>query len=417
MSVFTVSQVTQYLKESLERDSLLADLWISAETSNLRTYPSGHTYFTLKDSKSQLRSVMFKGGRGAELLQDGSLVTAHGRISFYEARGEVQLLADLVMPEGAGPLSLELERLHMRLEEEGLFESSRKRTLPKFPSVIGVVTSPSGAVLHDIRNVIARRYPLVEILLAPTLVQGDAAAAGIVSALQGLNEDGRPDLIILARGGGSLEELWPFNEEVVARAIYASRIPVVSAVGHERDYTIADYVADMRAPTPSAAAELVVPDGAALVQEVRAFDESIRRGMSYQFSTRRREMDGLAHRLKVRAPDTDTLRRRVDDLAKAIGDALSNRLSLWGERTNGYQHRLRALNPEATLHRGYAIVQKQSIVNGASNGQVVSRKGQVIAGEGLEVKVSDGSFPATVGNIPKKPRPKKSPVRAGAQLL
>ena len=172
MPVFTVSQVTQYLKDSLEQDPMLADLWISGEVSNLRVSPSGHSYFTLKETQSQLRSVMFKGGRGSNLLAEGSLVTAHGRISLYEARGDVQLLADLVMPEGTGPLYLELEKLKMRLEEEGLFEPSRKRPLPQFPKVIGLVTSPSGAVLHDICNVIGRRYPLSEILLAPTQVQG-----------------------------------------------------------------------------------------------------------------------------------------------------------------------------------------------------------------------------------------------------
>ena len=217
MPVFTVSQVSQYLKESLEQDSLLADLWITGEISNLRTPRSGHNYFTLKDHQSQLRAVMFKGGRGADLLREGSLVTAHGRISFYEARGEVELLADLVMPEGTGPLSMELERLKMRLEEDGLFEPSRKRPLPRFPGVVGLVTSPSGAVIHDIRNIIGRRYPLAEVLLAPTQVQGDGAAHGIVSALQALNQDGRADVVILARGGGSIEELWPFNEEMVAR--------------------------------------------------------------------------------------------------------------------------------------------------------------------------------------------------------
>ena len=433
MPVFTVSQVTQYLKESLEHDPLLADLWISGEVSNLRSPRSGHTYFTIKDSQSQLRSVMFKGGRGADLLLEGSLVTAHGRISFYEARGEVELLADLMMPEGTGPLFLELERLKMRLEEEGLFEPSRKRPLPRFPRVIGLVTSPSGAVLHDIRNVIGRRYPLVEILLAPTQVQGNDAAPGIVSAVQALNQEGRSEVIILARGGGSLEELWPFNEEAVARAIYASRIPVVSAVGHERDYTIADYVADVRAPTPSAAAELVVPDGAALMQEVHAYGESILRAMSYQLSTRQREVDGLARQLRRHAPDIDTLRRRVDDLERAASKALSNGLSLWKKDINGLEMRLQALNPGAILYRGYAIVQRQpsgaggSIQDGISDGQVipglevVSRKGQVTAGEELKVTVSDGSFPVTVGNSPRKARSqkqdKKPLARAGAQLI
>ena len=411
MPVFTVSQVSQYLKESLEQESLLADLWITGEISNLRTPRSGHNYFTLKDHQSQLRAVMFKGGRGADLLREGSLVTAHGRISFYEARGEVELLADLVMPEGTGPLSMELERLKMRLEEDGLFEPSRKRPLPRFPGVVGLVTSPSGAVIHDIRNIIGRRYPLAEVLLAPTQVQGDGAAHGIVSALQALNQDGRADVVILARGGGSIEELWPFNEEMVARAIYASRIPVISAVGHETDYTIADYVADARAATPSAAAELVVPDTAVLMQEVDVHRDSILREMFYQLSTRRQDVDSLALRMKANAPDIDKRRRRVDDLAKAASQAASARLSLWRERINGRQFRLDALNPGAILHRGYAIVQKEP------DGQVVSKKELVSAGSQLKVTVTDGPFPATVGNAARAVRPRRPLVRAGARLI
>ena len=418
MQVFTVSQVTQYLKESIEADPVLGDLWISGEISNLRTAPSGHTYFTIKDAQSQLRSVMFRGGRGVELLLNGGLVTAHGRISLYEARGDVQLVADLAMPEGTGPLFLELERLKLSLEAEGLFEPSRKRALPSFPRVIGLVTSPSGAVLQDVCNVIGRRYPLVEILLAGTLVQGDGAAAGIVAALHSLNQDGRADLIIVARGGGSLEELWPFNEEVVARAIYASHIPVVSAVGHERDYTIADYVADLRAPTPSAAAELAVPDGVVLMQEVHAHRESILRAISDQLSDRRQDVNGLSLQLRSRAPDIDTWRRRVDDLASAAWKALSHSVSLWNQRLEAHQHRLQALNPGAILQRGYASVQKQSMEAGTADGRVVSSTEQVSAGEALNVTVSDGSFPVTVGPPSRKGRPGKKPlVRAGARLI
>ena len=417
MPVFTVSQVTQYLKESLEADPLLSDLWVSGEISNLRTAPSGHTYFTLKDAQSQLRSVMFRGGKGAELLLQGNLVTAHGRVSLYEVRGDLQLISDLVMPEGTGPLHLELEKLRMRLEEEGLFETSRKRPLPTFPRTIGLVTSPAGAVLHDICNVIGRRYPLVEILLAPTLVQGDGAAPGIVSALRLLNDDGRADLIILARGGGSLEELWPFNDEMVARAIYASRIPVVSAVGHETDHTIADYVADVRAPTPSAAAELVVPDRAILMQQVGASGEAIRRAMTEHVAARRQEVDALALRIRSRAPDIDTMRRRVDDLASASATSLANLFLRWRDRIQADQGRLHALNPSAVLIRGYSIVQKQPAGAAASDGQVVSKKDQVRVGENLKVTVSDGSIPVTVGDVPRKSRPKKALERAGARLL
>ena len=412
MPLFTVGQVTQYLKESLEQDPLLADLWISGEVSNLRRIPrSGHVYFTLKDSESQLRSVMFKGGRGADLLVEGSLLAAHGRISFYEARGDVQLVADVAMPGGTGPLFLELEQLKARLEDEGLFETSRKRPLPPFPKVVGLVTSPSGAVLDDIRNVLGRRYPLVEVLLAPTKVQGDAAASGIVSAIQALDRDGRADLIILARGGGSLEELWPFNEEIVARAIYASHIPVVSAVGHERDFTISDYVADVRAPTPSAAAELVVPDAAGLAEDVHAHGEAMLRAVSHHLFNRTQEVEDLARRLRFRAPDVATMRRQVDDLAKAASMALSHRLSLWSSDVNGLQMRVGVLDPGSVLKRGYALVEKES------DRVVVSSKGQVRVGDELKVTVSDGPFQATVGTSGRKRRTRKPLVRAGERLL
>jgi exodeoxyribonuclease VII large subunit len=278
--------------------------------------------------------------------------------------------------------------------------------------VVGLVTSPTGAVLHDIRNIISRRYPLVEVLLAPTQVQGADAVSGIVSALKSLNEDGHSDLIIVARGGGSLEELWAFNEEAVARAIYSSRIPVVSAVGHETDYTISDLVADVRAPTPSAAAELVVPDTVTLRQEIHAHGESILRAMSHHLSTGRHGVDGLAGRLRSHTTDVATLRRQVDDLAQASSKAMSHRLSLWRSHIQGLEMRFEALNPESILYRGYSIVQK------CSDGMVVSSKEQVNAGEELRVTLSDGSIPATVGGpTTTKARPKKRMERAGAQLL
>ena len=411
MPVYTVSQVTLYVKESLEQDHLLSDLWISGEVSNLRAAPSGHSYFTLKDPQSQLRSVVFRSGRGADLLQDGRQVTLHGRISFYEVRGDVQLVGDLVMPDGAGPLALELEKLKMQLEGEGLFETSRKRALPRFPKVIGLVTSPAGAVVHDICNVIGRRYPLAEVLMAPSPVQGDGAAQGIVSAIHGLNQDSRSDLIILARGGGSLEELWPFNEEAVARAIYASRIPVVSAVGHETDYTIADYVADVRAPTPSAAAEIVVPDREALLQDVRAFREDLGYRLVSRLSRHQQEVDNLARHMRNRAPDIDGLRSRIDDLAGRAATGLNNLLSLTHGRLGGLEKGLQALNPSAILERGYSIVQKQP------GGQVIAKLDQVRTGDELKLTVSDGEVAATVGSQPRKPRTRKQAIRAGARLL
>lgn len=411
MPVYTVSQISRYLKESLEGDPLLGDLWITGEISNFRPAPSGHSYFTLKDAQGQLRSVMFKGGRGAELLESGVLVTAHGRISFYEARGDVQLIADLVMPEGTGPLHLQLEKLKMQLEEEGLFEQSRKRGLPPLPRTIGLVTSPTGAVFHDICNIIGRRFPLVEILLAPATVQGDNAAPEIVAAIKALNEQSNADIIILARGGGSLEELWPFNEEQVARGIYGSRIPVVSAVGHETDFTIADYVADLRAPTPSAAAEMVVPDRRALLRDIMGREEEMERSLKELVSHYRSSIDSLATRALQRTPDFPTLRRRVDDLARAAATPLWEHLTSLKYQVSGFGDQLGALDPKSILERGYAVVETQP------EGRTVRSKEQVRRGQQLKLRVADGSIPAVVGASAEAPRPKKQPERAGAPLI
>jgi exodeoxyribonuclease VII large subunit len=390
LAVYTVSQVTAYLRESLELDPFLGDLYVMGEVSNLRVSAAGHSYFTLKDGQAVLNCVMFKGQPGANLLQAGAAVSTHGRMSFYEPRGSTDFMVDLVMAEGAGELALELERLRLRLEAEGLFDPTRKRPLPPFPRVVGVVTSPSGAVFHDIQNVIRRRYPLVELLLSPTQVQGDAATLNIVAAIEALNAEGRSDVIIVARGGGSLEELWPFNEEAVARAIYASRIPVVSAVGHETDYTIADLVADVRAPTPSAAAELVVPSGVALRQDLRDQVERAWRVMMYLTEQRRQQVVNLERRLERSLPDLDIWRRRVDDLGRTAHHSLAGRLALTRVEVTGVEHRLRALDPAATMRRGYAVVQR------AEDQQVVSSTSQVSAGDTLSITVADGVVPATV---------------------
>ena len=264
MPVFTISQVTFHVRGVLEREVELQDLWVRGEVSNLARPGSGHSYFSLRDGSSSLRCVMFRGSGGGVLLEAGASVIAHGRISVYEVRGDLQMIVDLVQPEGAGELQLRLEELRLKFEREGLLDPSRKRPLPPLPRRIGVVTSPTGAVLQDIRTVVERRYPLVELLLAPCAVQGDGAAVTIVDAFEALNKTPDVDLAILARGGGSMEDLQPFNEEPVGRAVYSSRAPVVSAVGHETDTTLVDLVADRRAPTPSVAAEMAVPDRAEL---------------------------------------------------------------------------------------------------------------------------------------------------------
>ena len=406
MAVYTVSQVSQHVKEVLENDPLLADVLVEGEVSNLRVSSAGHSYFSLKDDQALLNCVMFRGQPGAELLASGSAVLAHGRIQFYEPRGSTDFMVDLAMAAGVGELALELERLTLRLEAEGLFEQSRKRSLPLFPKVIGVVTSPSGAVLHDIQNVLRRRYPLAELLLAPSLVQGPNAAGEIVAAIEGLNRDGRADVIVLARGGGALEELWPFNEEEVARAIYASRIPTVSAIGHETDFTISDRVADLRAPTPSAAAEIVVPDQYVLRQQLDEILGYFDRIWAYHADSRRSDVARMSGILESILPDTNNWRRRVDDAARSAGIALVNRLKLTRLQVENRQDRIRTLDPVATLRRGYSVVQK------GTAGDVVTKAGQVEVGDSISITVSDGIVDATAGGT-AKPQPAKRK-KAGA---
>src|SRR6266436_8925542 len=262
-SVLSVSQVSRYLKELLETDEVLQDVWVRGEISGCRMYPSGHCYFTLKDAEAQLPCVFFKNARvrsAAPALRDGMAIAANGRISLYERDGKLQLYVEDVELIGEGALFLRLEQLKARLAAEGLFDASRKRPIPPSPSVIGIVTSPQAAALRDMLRVLRARYPLAHVILSPALVQGAEAPAATAEALDLLNEHGEAEVVILGRGGGSIEELWAFNEEVVARAIARSRIPVISGVGHETDFTIADFVADYRASTPTAAAAAAVPD-------------------------------------------------------------------------------------------------------------------------------------------------------------
>ncbi len=356
---YTVNQVATYLRESFESDILLSDLYVSGEISNLRRSASGHAYFTLKDDTALLNCVMFRGQQGSDVLEDGVSVSTHGRISFYEPRGSTDFIVDLVMAEGAGALSLEFDRLRSQLELEGLFDESRKRSLPPFPKVIGVVTSSSGAVLHDITTVVTRRYPLANILVSPTLVQGDAAPENIVQALNDLNVDGRSDVIVIARGGGSLEELWAFNDEMVARSIYGSKIPVVSAIGHETDFTISDYVADLRAPTPSAAAEMIVPDIIDLKKNVLELWSHINNIMESHFEGYQTGIEIINRDLIRGLPDLEFFRRAIDDLNRESDNSFQHIINMLSVLIDSVDKQLATLNPKATLDRGFVVVQNQ----------------------------------------------------------
>ncbi len=393
MPTYTVSQVASYIRSELEADPHLADLWIEGEVSNLSIASSGHAYFNLKDRQAVLQAVMFRSQRGIHLLSNGDSVTAHGRVSFYEPRGTLNIMVDVVTPQGLGELALELERLKQKLASEGLFDPGRKRALPPFPRIVGVVTSPSGAVLHDIENVLSRRYPLARLVLSPTQVQGEGAAANIVSALESLDRDGGCDVIIVARGGGSLEDLWSFNEEAVARAIYACRTPVVSGVGHETDETIADYVADVRAPTPSAAAELIAPDVRDLLATVSHFLQRMDRSLSGLVRQERQSVERLRRQMETGLPDIPTLRRRIDDLSRIAGSAVSSRAKQRRLEVDGVNQRLRGLDPRATLQRGFSVVEL------VAAGKALTSVSQASAGDELRITVSDGEVPAVAGGL------------------
>ncbi len=389
--VYSVSQVVLFFNQSLDLHPVFSDLWVSGEISNYTRSSAGHQYFTVKDASAQLRCVLFRSSDSGVSIENGISVILHGRMSLYETRGELQVYVDLVQPEGTGLLQLEFERLKARLESEGLFDVSRKRQMPSFPKRVAVITSPTGAVWHDITNITSRRYPIAELILVPAQVQGENAAPSIVKALSEVNASDDIDLIILARGGGSIEELWPFNEEAVARAIYGSKIPVVSAVGHETDVTIADLVADLRAPTPSAAAEIVFPNlveiKSALYSFQQAFhDRIIKRVKEYQSA-----VDDASRYIQRLLPDLDRYKQRIDDTARVLEIRMDNYVMSKMALLAQGEARLKTLDPKATLGRGYALVQIQV------SGDVVSKTGQVKNGDPITVTVSDGSFRGIVG--------------------
>ncbi|MCL5110650.1 MAG: exodeoxyribonuclease VII large subunit [Chloroflexi bacterium] len=395
INVLSVGETNRYLRELLESDELLADVWVRGEVSNLSQSISGHLWFTLKDSDAQLRCVVFRGQLPyvGNRPQNGLAVVAHGRVSLYEAGGQVQLYVDLVQPQGMGELYLQFERLRRQLEREGLFSAARKRPLPIFPKRIAVVTSPAGAVLHDILNVVRRRYPSVEVVLAPTVVQGEAAAQSIAATIGLINELEGIDLLILARGGGSLEDLWPFNEEAVARAIFASRVPVVSGVGHETDVTIADLVADLRAPTPSAAAELVVPDRREHLALVAAYRLRLDGAAQATIEAGRNELTRRRAALleMVPPPRFRQWHQQLDELWGRALTATGHRLALRREKARSAGLQLQALSPLAVLRRGYSICWLLPA------GEPVRSKAQVEPGDSLAVQVIDGSFPVVAG--------------------
>ncbi len=407
LPVWSITDLTRYLRDILESDEALQDLWVQGEVSNLSRPASGHLYFTLKDSACALKCVMWRGAAGRQgfIPREGQAIEAHGSLNIYEAGGVYQFYADLFRPAGEGALYQEFLRLKARLEAEGLFADERKRPLPRWPHRIGIVTSPSGAALRDMLNTLRRRYPLVEIVLAPTPVQGDEAPPGIVAALQGLSRCAPlPDVIIVARGGGSIEDLWAFNDERVARAIAAAPVPVISGVGHETDFTIADFVSDLRAPTPTAAAEQCTPNRADLQANLSELDARLLSAALNNLGARRWQFERLNGRLRLRSPlaQVRSQRQRTDDLARRGAAALAHRLRLERTRLDSQQARLASLNPQAILQRGYALLT-------GLNGQPIRSARQAQPGDNLQARLADGRLALTVTDVQTAPDPQATP--------
>lgn len=354
--ILTVTQLTSLIKGVLEEN--FDHVWVEGEVSNLAMPSSGHLYFTLKDAGAQLRCVMFRASSRALKFKprDGLGFIVRGRLSVFDPRGEYQLIVEYIEPRGMGALQLAFVQLKERLAKEGLFDESHKKPIPKLPQRIGIVTSATGAAIHDILNVLDRRFANVEILIRPAKVQGEGAAEDIAAAIREFNRYGDVDVLIVGRGGGSLEDLWAFNEEVLARAIHASKIPVISAVGHEVDFTIADFVADLRAPTPSAAAELVVKSKEELAAGLEALSHRLRQALKHHLAGSRAELSALIRSVKDPAVTLGYLGQRLDDLRDRMCSAMGGRIVRNADRLSAARNHLRLTNPAVQVERGRELL-------------------------------------------------------------
>lgn len=394
-SSLSVSEITRYLRSLMDNDDLLQSVWVQGEISNFSRPSSGHLYFTLKDNSAALRCVMWKSTalRIRFAIQNGLAVEAHGSISIYERDGQYQLYVDALRPAGEGLLYQEFMRLKNRLEAEGLFDPDRKRPLPELPRCIGIVTSPTGAALQDMLNTLRSRYPLAAVLLSPCSVQGEQAPAEIVSALRRLSTT-EAEVILVARGGGSLEDLWAFNDERVVRAIVASPIPVVTGIGHETDFTLADFASDFRAPTPTAAAVHATPDRADLADELAGWQDRLHGAASLLFSQKWQELENTQMRLDRASPGqrVRSERQQLDEWQERSARAVSSLLRLRRANLAGLANRLQALNPEGILKRGFTMVQRE-------DGSLLSSVRQASVGETVDVRFWDGKISTRVESV------------------
>ena len=389
----SVTQINLYIKEVISRDDVLSDVLVKGELSNFKAHSSGHMYMSLKDESGVMRAVMFRSAAARLNFrpQNGMKVIAHGRVAVYERDGQYQLYIDDMQQEGQGDLYAAFEQLKKKLAAEGLFDPKHKKPLPKYPKKVGVVTAPTGAAIRDIINVLSRRFSYSDVVLYPVLVQGENSAASIVSAIEYFNATELADVLIVGRGGGSIEDLWSFNEEVVARAIYNSRIPIVSAVGHEIDFTISDFVADLRAPTPSAAAELVVPSQIELNEKFNNVYRMLYRQAMQVVERGKMRVERCSDRPVFKNPlsKINDERQYLDSLSHMFETACKAALRTKRQGLAEAAAKLNGLSPLGTLGRGYSLTKDDS-------GRVVRSVSQVSSGDMINVTVADGDFSARV---------------------
>ena len=390
--IYAVYEVTKYIRQKLDRDEVLRDVYVKGEISNLRQPTSGHLYFTLKDERSELRCVMFreKNRKLKSIPVDGTSVIARGHISVYERQGKYQLYVDDIQEEGIGALYRAFEQLKKKLKEEGLFDAAYKKPIPVFPRRIGVITSSTGAAIRDILNITRRRFPHVHILLAPVAVQGEEAAPQIVNAIRLMNrvnaEQMKIDVLVVGRGGGSIEELWAFNEEAVARAIFSSEIPVISAVGHETDFTIADFVADLRAATPSEAAELAVPDKREIENNLSSLKLRMQQNAFKAIEYHRKQLESIERNILFRTPmeKINQYRQTVDEIKRSITAEITHLIALHKKSLHAITGKLDALSPHAILERGYSICSR------LPEGEIIRSVEDISIGDMLKILFRDG---------------------------
>jgi len=401
--ILTVGDLNRAIAQSLE--DRFDTVWVSGEISNFKAYDSGHWYFSLKDEEGQIRCVMFRGRNGQVgfIPQSGDLVEVSANLGMYVPRGDIQLTIQTLRRAGMGGLYEAFLKLKAKLAKEGLFDEERKREIPTHPRSIGIITSPQAAALKDVLSTLARRAPHIPIVIYPTLVQGLDAPAGIIAALKAADKENAVDVILLVRGGGSIEDLWAFNDEQLAYAIANSSIPVVSGVGHETDFTIADFVADLRAPTPTGAAELAAPRKDQLLQELDAIKQALLQRINQRVEREAQTLDQLALRLSHALPNPDRMREQISSWQQRLNQAWSVRIQNWKRNQSHYQSQLEMLNPQRTLERGYAVILSKGNSEGQEQMHAVRKPSELNTEQGFQVRLAEGQAEVQFSEVLREP--------------